>query len=921
MKLNQPYYIEPRSGDAHLDLNGQWSFFYADDVVEQPQEAMWQYQTTLPKSLYHSICEAGILPDPYVGSNSKLYHWVDKKIWYYRKKFTLHKPDFTGNAYLCFEGIAYYCRLWVNGVLLGDHEGMFGGPAIDVAEHLNLCGENEIVVEVKAVNYGLEKKLDVRTDEATPQIVPWALIRDTYGNNGDFIVMGIWGRIRMEFTDKMHISRPYIYTKRADDNKAELMLEFEVADGTLQELHSLHFNEIHMCDSCNMFATGLSGATRDVTVEFHTEIREKDTGKPVYSSVDPYDLPDLYKLGVRDERYLELPFFSKTIEIENPRLWYPAGMGQQSLYDVAIELHFGGKCLDRQTLTTGIRTFTARRTDGPRYRTRWNDYHFAINGKEFFLKGMNWMPIDFLLGTDPEEYRWRLVLAKNAGIQLLRVWSGGGFPETDDFYNLCDSLGILVWQDHMVANTNCTAGYDLDVLECQESYNVYRIRNHPSLVIHCGGNEFNACHKGNAATMFTISRVVKVLDPAKLYYDVSPEGGSGHTYVDMEPAWYRHRYRHLALMAESGIHSFPTFHSLKYLLRPEETVGPMTDIMSEQFRKDYPDLLNHFCEYDPVMVPRALSRISQISNIRALSLEGMCEAGQVQAYEFYTQMVQAMRENYPVTGGVMPWVFNRYWTTVGVQVVDGSGRPTLQYYAIKNAYAPLNICLSLDWTVIAPGEQVPLKVKLLGRDGQESPDLTDAKITVTVYNPDLSVAAEHSCPVTDPAGVTEFDSFCPKEGFTDKCFLICAELTRGGEVLSRTNYWIKCTSALSDPQLLEQYRTKPMPNLFFAQGPWLKDNIQAGKQAALRAEVLKTGCKGVDATIDIAITNTSDTIAFPVTLDVVNKDARFYANDNFCLLKPGETKQLHLVCTGLSEGEKAQLQIRCWNAEGIDLTC
>ncbi len=917
MKLNQPYYIEPRSGDAHLDLNGKWCFFFADHVVEYPQATQWQYETTLPKSVYHSLYEAGILPDPYYGTNSKQYDWVDKKIWYYRKTFTLNKPGFTGNAYLCFDGIAYYSRLWVNGVLIGDHEGMFGGPAADVAEHLNLTGENEIVVEVKAMNYGLEKKLDVRTDEPTPQIVPWALIRDTYGNNGDYIVLGIWGRIRMEFTEKMHISRPYIYTKKADAHKAELMLEFEVADGTLEELRSLHFNEIHMCDSCNMFATGLSGATRDIMVDFSICVREKDTGKEVYRSVKPYDLPDLYKLGVRDERYLELPFFSATIEIEDPRLWYPAGMGEQALYDVTVEMYADGRRLDTQTLTTGIRTFTARRTDGPRYRTRWNDYRFAINGKEFFLKGINWMPIDILLNTDPAEYRWRLMLAKNAGIQLLRVWSGGGFPETDDFYNLCDELGILVWQDHMVANTNCTAGYDLDVLECQESYNIYRIRNHPSLVIHCGGNEFNACHKGNAATMFTISRVVKALDPARLYYDVSPEGGSGHTYVDMEPAWFRHRYRHLPLLAESGIHSFPTFHSLKQLLRPEETVGPMTDIMSSRFRADYPDLLNHFCEYDPVLVPRALSRISQISNIRALSLEGMCEAGQVQAYEFYTQMIQAMRENYPVTGGVMPWVFNRYWTTVGVQMVDGSGRPTHQYYAMKNAYSPVNICLSLDWTVIAPGESVPLRVKLLG----EHTGLEGSEITVTVYTPDLKVATEDTCAVTDPAAVFCFPAFCPDDTYTDKCFLICAELTRKDAVLSRSTYWIKCTGMLADAALLAEHRSKPTPNLFFAQGPWLKDNIQAGNKAKLEARVLHTGFEDGYARLDIQVTNAGDTIAFPVTLEVANAPARFYANDGFFMLKPGETKSLQLVCDGLTPDDTAEVQIRCWNAEGIDLTC
>jgi len=80
MKLNQPYYIEPRKGENHLNLNGEWEFGYADKVTEKPSEDMWKYKTQLPKSIYHSLEEAGVLPDPYVGTNSKKYHfWRNKK--------------------------------------------------------------------------------------------------------------------------------------------------------------------------------------------------------------------------------------------------------------------------------------------------------------------------------------------------------------------------------------------------------------------------------------------------------------------------------------------------------------------------------------------------------------------------------------------------------------------------------------------------------------------------------------------------------------------------------------------------------------------------------------------------------------------------------------------------------------------------
>ena len=109
MNLNQPYYIEPRNGENHIEFKYQWDFTWSDKVVEDFSELEWKYKTDIPKSMYFSLYEAGVLPHPYEGVNSKLYHWVDEKVWYYRKKFILDKSDFKGNAFLSFDGVAYYC--------------------------------------------------------------------------------------------------------------------------------------------------------------------------------------------------------------------------------------------------------------------------------------------------------------------------------------------------------------------------------------------------------------------------------------------------------------------------------------------------------------------------------------------------------------------------------------------------------------------------------------------------------------------------------------------------------------------------------------------------------------------------------------------------------------------------------------------
>lgn len=921
MTLNQPYYIDIRCGKQHLELDGLWDYGYADETLEQPTDILWQYQTAIPKSLYHSLHDSGVLPDPYIGVNSRQYHWVDEKVWYYRKKFCVNAPAFVGNAFLCFDGIAYFSRLWINGILLGEHEGMFGGPVVDVKDYIHLDGENEIVVEVKACNYGRKDDYVIHFDYAQDhapvhQIVPWALARDSHASGGDFIVMGIWNRVRLEFTAPVHISRPYIYTKSADPSRAELQLEFEIADGVTKELHSDYASQPYNCFYSNRYKFGLPEQRLDTEVTISTKIYEYGTEKLVYASVDHHRLPDVSGPWM-EQPYPELTFFRKSIEIDSPKLWYPVGLGEPNLYRVILELYLDDHCCDCHDILTGIRTFTAEPTAGIRYRTNWQNYHFHINGTPFFLMGVNWASIDFLLDIDPEEYRWNLTLAKEAGIQLIRVWNGGGIPESDIFYSLCDELGIMVWQDHMIANNAKAYAYDQSVLHCQESYNIYRIRNHPSLVIHCGGNEFNPYYKDNTAALFVTEHAVRSLDPSRLFYYTSPDGGSAHVYHDMEPAWYRYLYGQLPFLAESGIHSFPDYRSLKALICKEESEGVLPNLVLPEFYENYPELLNHFSEYAPDRVPRMLSRISQIGNPANFTLKDMCEAGQVQAHEYYSWMIQGIRENYPVCGGIMPWVFKRTWTTIGVQLVDGYGRPGYPYYAVKNAYKPLSIGLNANWSVIAPGEEISVAVTLFDQN-KEVP--RDARIKLCVYNPDLTLSWEREQKILSGKKSYDFGNFLPDGHWRDKCFLICADLISGEDVHSRVTYTIKCTSLLEDPDLYSMHRKVPSENLTFTAGPWLKDCIQKGHPTELCVDFLERGTLDKYQYIDVCIKNSSEAIAFPVTVDVDDDYARFYAEDNFFMMKPCEVRRLRIVCDRI-KSEKVPIRVACWNAEPVVVLC
>jgi len=906
MNLVQPYYIDKRQGSSHISLDGQWDFTWEDVPKENVQALTFSHKTEIPSSAYHSLHKAGVLPDPYVGTNSKLYHWVDEKVWYYRKTFCVDKTQTFAHAYLCFEGISYYARVWINGRLLGSHTGMFGGPVVDVAEFL--LEENEIIVEAKACNFGKKDTFDPwNFSGENSEIVPWNIARDTQTSNGDFIVVGLWNRVRIELLPEMHISRPYLYTESIGKAEAKLQLELEIADGMIEELHRFYGMEDYDCYTyTRAYDSGLTGSVRKESVEIGIGIYDGE--ECVYESFEEVPLTDFESLGM-DKTYHELQFYRKSITVKNPKLWYPNGLGEAFLYDVRITMSYDDRVVDSHRIPFGIRTFTADYTHGNKYRNRWDKYLFSINGQEFFLKGMNWIQMDFLYDISPERYVWCLHMAKNAGIQLIRVWNGGGMPETDTFYELCDQLGIMVWQDQFVTNTLGTKNFPHKVLEAQIAYNLYRTRNHPSLVVLCGGNEFNPYVSENAAAMFVTQRTAEMLAPDRVYYSTTADKGSAHIYIDMEPNWYRHRYKQLPFLGESGIHSFPKYKTIKQFIRGEETVSALPDLSSSEFPEQYPELLNHFSEYIPERVPRMTARISQITDMKNITLEELCEASQVQAYEFYQLMIDAMQENYPTCGGIMPWVFKRPWPTAGVQTVDGDDRPGYAYYAVQNAYRPLHIIWCQQWSVIAPKEEIPLQVKVFNQNGE---DILDCEICFTIYHPDLTVWKEYT---EKAAPDVSFGTVTLDETFTDTCFLVCVELTKGKKVLSRSVYPNKCTKKLTGA-LLEAYRTAPKENLRLDDGPWLMPQIASANQAALSATVTETGFDDTYHYADICMKNISDTPAYPVTVDTDNDTQRCYVSDNFFLLKPGEEKTVRITC---DSGEPQNLVVDFWNGEKIKL--
>lgn len=905
--LWQPYRITPRTGAQHIGLDGPWQLGWRDTAIGAAAElntvTNW-FDAQVPSTVQWALHRAGKCGHPYEHLNSQQYDWVDQKVWYYRRTFTLPPKQSDGYAFLCFDGIDYFARVWLNGALLGRHEGMFGGPAIEIGKSARFGAENEIVVEVRAGNFGNKTGWKPRGPEGAV-IKPWVIAGGTGGEM--FFPLGMWRGARIELVPLGHMERPQLVTERAGADEARLSLSVEVFAGT----HSLQL-QLHPRHGAQL-ADGSHGWRVDTPSKsrfaLRVELAEKDDGRVAFDQTFP--------LQTRAGRN----WVRESFTIAKPKLWWPNGMGTPHLYRVKLTLVREGNAEDSLEFDYGIRTIRTLPTPGPRTADRWADWQFAINGRPLFMKGMNWMPADILLDLPRERYDWLVGAAQAAGIQVLRVW-GGGILETEEFYASCNRLGVLVWQDFPIGNRD-TPDWPQDVWEAQVMQTTFRLRNHPALALWCGGNEFNPYSLGNTATIGIFERCLADFDPTRPMRRTSPDGGSLHTYPDMDPTWYGQLYKSVPYVAETGMHSIPDAGSLRELVAPAELDKPLAGMMDAGFPAQHPELLHHFVEYQASRVPRMLSRASHIADIREPLPETLAESTQIGAGEFYQIFSDQVQANYPVTAGLMPWVFKRPWPVIAIMLVDGFGQPTAPYYFLKRTYEPTHVLVKLPHLLWAKGESVPLDVRVAhapaeGCNGLEaSAEIFDAafasqwrRTKPTELAPGPSVAT------------LDFGNFTVPDNFEDTFFFLVAELRDSDrQLVSRSVYWPRCLSRLSDEAFRTQYRAAPQPALTLDKGPWLKPQTAAQATTLTAAIADHEATAGDRSRLRIRVKNTGDKPAFPTRLEIAGAKRLFYATDNFFWLAPDEQRdlQVEVLWREPDRRDQAALVVSAWNAERQEL--
>jgi len=386
-------------------------------------------------------------------------------------------------------------------------------------------------------------------------------------------------------------------------------------------------------------------------------------------------------------------------KLADPRLWWPRGHGEQPLY--TFEVIVAG---DRHAFRLGLREVEL---EAPRDEVG-RAFTLKINGKPIFCKGFNWIPDDCFLdrACTSWRYRHRISQAIDANANMLRVW-GGGIYETDEFYNICDELGLLVWQDFLFA---CAAYPEEEPLrssvEAEARYNVARLSLHPSLVLWNGCNEnlwgywdwgwkeggkLQGRTWGAGYYLDLLPRIVASVDPSRPYWAASPWSGDSDLENGLHPNLASHGNKHIwevwhgpgdynnyrwfipRFCSEFGYQGPPTHATWVRSLPPAELSRGSPGLHHHQkssggnerndrlLLKDF-ELPDNFDDWQYLL---------QINQARAL-----------------TTACEWFRSRAPVCMGTLYWQLNDCWPVTSWSAIDGDGRPKPLWYATRRFYAP-----------------------------------------------------------------------------------------------------------------------------------------------------------------------------------------------------------------------------------------
>lgn len=699
-----------------ISLNGTWKLKGTASYVPLRDKSMetgkplegvtgWM-DAQVPGGVARALFKAGYIEHPYVDMNSLKCEWIENRWWIYRRVFDRRPLGEGQRVFLHFEGVDYACVVYLNGDVLGEHEGMYEDFSFDITQQYR--AQEHFVLDVLILHAPDEMGQIGRTSQTFTQ-------KSRFGYKWDFstrlVNLGIWQDVSLIVEDEAALNDLYVHTDVDEDGTGLIYVQGNV---TMHAPVSLRVEA-----DCSLDGVSLCHGT----------------------------------LSCRNQA------FEGCLAVKEPQLWYPNGLGGQPLYQVTLTLYGNGVPLDQRRLRQGIRRLEmAQNEDAPAGAL---PYTLVVNGKRVYMKGVNVTPMDHIYGDiPPEQVAYQLRQAADMHVNIVRVW-GGGVIETECFYDWCDRLGLMVWQEFIqsssgIDNIPSERPEFLKLLAKTAVHAVKTKRNHTSLVLWSGGNELmdeqrkpQTLANKNLAMLETLTHA---LDPYRMFVPTSPSGPEAH--IASQPGkshdvhgWWQYQgngrqYSYFGdtdslLHSEFGCDGMSSMQTVvRALSRPPQRPERMRENDLWRFHGDW------WCTYD-----REESMFGHVEDIqRYIRLSQWMQA---EGLRFILEANQ--RRKWHNSGSII-WQLSEPWPNLScTSLVDYYGHAKQAYFWARKAFSPLHITLNYRRLDYAPGAVFSEELVILSDAGVAG----EAAITCQVLGLDGACYLEQRFTVAlQPSGRT-----------------------------------------------------------------------------------------------------------------------------------------------------------------------
>jgi len=787
-----------------------------------------------------------LIPDIYDVGNEFYTFW-------FVRPFLMDAIPLGQKAWINFRGINYKADIFLNGkrINTSTHEGMFLRKSFDITQYLKENETNLLAVIVYPPDYpgranGGQGGDGMIARNVTMQFTPgWDWIQPVRDRN-----TGIWDEVSITTTGAVKVQSPYIVTKvpgirqpHGNQKEAYLSTTVEVVNTT-----SLEQKGTLICETAgNRLTIPLTLAPRELRV---------------------------------------VPF--KEIILRNPRLWWPNGIGEQSLYDMKIYFESGGAVSDNHELRYGIREITSYKCPETGGRK------FYVNGQPVYMPGGNYIASEWLLRLSPERYRAEVRFHAEMNLRMIRVW-GGALLERPEFYDACDEFGILVfqdlwgsgdcngaWQDAMKAESRerrweYPDNHDLFLTSVEDQ--VKMIRNHPSLCLWCGGNEWPLAKNIDEKLR---TELFPRLDPERLFTSYSTDtlftrntiGGVGDgPYGIQEPEWF-FTFRSTPFNPEAGSVGSPEVESMREMMTEEEL---------SQFPRPVPGgrgRVSAVWQYHKDLgYGNQLERYGTVTDI-----EAYCKYAQVVNYDQYRSFMEGWASNmWEWYTGILIWKTQNPWTALRGQMYDWYLDVNASLYGVKRGCEPLHPQYNI----------VSKKVELVNSTLEKH----NVAVKAQIFNRQGVKLWEKESPASiAPNSVMRlFDITAPSQ--VEGVYFLRLSILDEGKETTRNTYWL--TTKEKDYTTLSQ-----LP----AYKPEVKHSLQKQGNAYKGKVILKA----------------NDKISFFNRIKVFDKNTGkrilpVHYSDNYIILMPGDMQEIDLDFVSTLPSSQIEIAIDSWTSERIKL--